>query len=69
MVERPGELVEVEVDDDLPLAVSAVPRITTVRQDIARGANEMVSALFRRIAGEDAPSVVMKPILVERDSA
>ncbi len=55
--------------DDLPLAVSAVPRITTVRQDIARGANEMVSALFRRIAGEDAPSVVMTPMLVERDSA
>ena len=55
--------------DDLALAASAVPRITTVRQDIARGTSEMVSALFRRIAGEDAPSVVMAPVLVERDSA
>lgn len=55
--------------DDLPLALSAVPRITTVRQDIARGADEMVSALFRRIAGEDAPSVMMPPVLIERDSA
>lgn len=54
--------------DDLPIALSAVPRITTVRQDIRRGANEMVSALFRRIAGEDAPSVTMAPTLVERDS-
>ncbi|KQN71892.1 LacI family transcriptional regulator [Sphingomonas sp. Leaf67] len=55
--------------DDLPLALSAMPRITTVRQDIARGADAMVSALFRRIAGEDAPSVMMQPVLVERDSA
>ncbi len=55
--------------DDLPIALSAVPRITTVRQDIARGADAMVSALFRRIAGEDAPSMVMAPTLVVRDSA
>ncbi|KQN03681.1 MULTISPECIES: LacI family DNA-binding transcriptional regulator [unclassified Sphingomonas] len=55
--------------DDLPIAISAVPRITTVRQDLATGANAMIDALFRRIAGEDAPSLVLPPVLVERDSA
>ena len=55
--------------DDLPLASQAVPRITTVRQDIAAGARAMVDALFQRIGGLDAPSVVMAPVLIERDSA
>ncbi|GGB22703.1 LacI family transcriptional regulator [Sphingomonas metalli] len=54
--------------DDLPLASQAMPRITTVRQDIAGGTRAMVAALFRRIAGEDTPSVIMEPVLVERDS-
>jgi DNA-binding LacI/PurR family transcriptional regulator len=55
--------------DDLPLGLQTVPRLTTVRQDIARGARAMVDALFARIAGEDAPSLVMPPELVVRDSA
>lgn len=55
--------------DDLPLALQTVPRLTTVKQDIARGARAMVDALFARIAGEDAPSLVMPPQLVVRDSA
>jgi len=55
--------------DDLPLALQAVPRLTTVRQDLERGAQAMVSALFARIAGEDAPSVQMLPVLIERSSA
>lgn len=54
--------------DDLPLAAQTVPRLTTVRQDIARGARAMVEALFARIAGEDAPGLVMQPELVVRDS-
>ena len=29
----------------------------------------MVGALFERIAGEDAPSVVMRPELIRRDTA
>jgi DNA-binding LacI/PurR family transcriptional regulator len=54
--------------DDLPLASQAVPRITTVRQDLPTGARAMVDALFRRIAGENTPSVVMQPVLCARDS-
>lgn len=55
--------------DDLPLATRMVPQLTTIRQDIAAGARAMVAALHRRIAGEDAPSTVMQPLLVERESA
>lgn len=55
--------------DDLPLATQTVPRLTTVRQDIAGGAREMVDLLMRRIAGEDTGSTVMMPELVVRESA
>ncbi len=55
--------------DDLPIAAQTVPRLTTVRQDIARGAREMVAALFQRLGGADSLSVVMQPELVIRDSA
>ncbi|GAA3705289.1 LacI family DNA-binding transcriptional regulator [Sphingomonas cynarae] len=55
--------------DDLPLAEQTVPRLTTVRQDLVVGAQAMVDALFRRMAGEDAPSVEMTPTLIERDTA
>ncbi len=55
--------------DDLPLAEQTVPRLTTVRQDLVAGAQAMVDALFRRMAGEDAPSVEMTPTLIERDTA
>lgn len=55
--------------DDLPLAAQTVPRITTIRQDIAVGAQAMVDALFARIAGRDAGSVILPPELIGRDSA
>ncbi|KTF68690.1 LacI family DNA-binding transcriptional regulator [Sphingomonas sp. HT-1] len=55
--------------DDLPLALQTVPRLTTVKQDIAGGAKAMVEALFARIEGQDSASVVMQPELVVRDSA
>jgi len=55
--------------DDLPLAEQTVPRLTTVRQDIAAGARAMVDALFARIEGADSASVVMRPELIARDSA
>lgn len=54
--------------DDLPLAMQTVPRLTTVRQDIERGAKHMVDALFARINGDAAESVVMLPELVVRRS-
>jgi DNA-binding LacI/PurR family transcriptional regulator len=55
--------------DDLPVAAQAVPRITTIRQDIAAGARAMVDALFARIGGEEAGSVILTPELIARDSA
>ena len=55
--------------DDLPFAQQTVPRITTVRQDIAKGARLMTTALFERVAGADAPSTQMEPSLVRRDTA
>jgi DNA-binding LacI/PurR family transcriptional regulator len=55
--------------DDLPLATQTVPQLTTIRQDIAGGAHTMVASLYRRLAGEDAPSTVMMPELIVRASA
>lgn len=55
--------------DDLPLAGQTVPRMTTVRQDLAAGAKAMVRALYARMAGEEVSSVEMVPALIIRDSA
>ncbi len=55
--------------DDLPLASQTVPRLTTVRQDIAPGAATMVQTLFKRMAGAETPSTIMQPTLIVRDSA
>lgn len=55
--------------DDLPIAAQTVPRLTSVRQDIARGAGLMIGALAARLRGEDSPSVQMTPELIVRDSA
>ncbi|GAA0659588.1 LacI family DNA-binding transcriptional regulator [Sphingomonas insulae] len=55
--------------DDLPLANHIVPRLTTIRQDVALGASLMIRALFERMRGDDTDSVVMAPELIERDSA
>lgn len=55
--------------DDLPLAERAIPRLTTIRQDLREGARAMVTALFARIAGEEVPGYEMAPELIGRDSA
>lgn len=55
--------------DDLPLAAQTVPRLSTIRQDIASGAAAMVDALSRRLAGEASPSVILDPTLVARDTS
>jgi DNA-binding LacI/PurR family transcriptional regulator len=55
--------------DDLPIATSTVPQLTTVRQDIAGGAKAMVGALMQRIAGFSAPATILQPELVIRESA
>lgn len=55
--------------DDLPFASQTNPPLSSVRQDIAAGADHLVRLLFRRIAGEDSASVVMDPLLVARQSS
>lgn len=55
--------------DDLPFASHSIPRLTTIRQDVRRGALGMIRALFDRMHGTDSPSMVMTPQLVLRDSA
>jgi DNA-binding LacI/PurR family transcriptional regulator len=64
----PGD-VSVTGFDDLPLAEQTVPRLTTISQNIAEGAKEMVRLLFERIAGTESASVEMAPQLVVRDTA
>ena len=54
--------------DDLPIAQQTVPRLTTIRQNLADGASHIVDLLLRRIAGEDTESVVMPPELIVRSS-
>jgi len=55
--------------DDILLAQHSAPPLTTVRQDLAVGARAMVDLLFRRMAGEDAPSTLSPVKLVVRESA
>ncbi|MFM2041603.1 MAG: hypothetical protein RLY86_179 [Pseudomonadota bacterium] len=55
--------------DDIGLAAHVNPPLTTVRQDLARGARVMVDLLFRRMEGEDTPSATMPAELVVRRSS
>jgi DNA-binding LacI/PurR family transcriptional regulator len=43
--------------------------LTTVRQDLARGASTLVDLLLRRIAGEDTEPVMLPAELVVRESS
>jgi DNA-binding LacI/PurR family transcriptional regulator len=55
--------------DDIPMAAHVHPSLTTVRQDVARGAKLLVDLVLRRLAGEDTPSVTMPAELVVRESS
>ncbi len=55
--------------DDVPLASHTAPPLTTVRQNIGRGARTMVALLQRQLAGEQVSSVLMQPELVVRGSS
>jgi len=55
--------------DDLPIASRTTPKLTTIRQDFAAGASHLINCLFRRMAGEESASIVMKPELIARESA
>jgi DNA-binding LacI/PurR family transcriptional regulator len=54
--------------DDVWLATQVTPALTTVRQDMQRGAHMLVDLLFRRIEGEETPSATMPAELVVRGS-
>ena len=54
--------------DDLSLAAQTNPPLTTIRQDIEMGAQQLVELLFRRIDGEATQSIVMAPELIIRES-
>ncbi|MGH8253596.1 MAG: LacI family DNA-binding transcriptional regulator [Steroidobacteraceae bacterium] len=55
--------------DDIAMAAHANPSLSTVRQDVQRGASMLVDALFRRMDGEDAPSATMPAELIVRESS
>lgn len=55
--------------DDLDIAEHANPPLTTVHQDLRRGAATLVEFLFRRLAGEETPSATLPAELVIRASA
>lgn len=55
--------------DDIALAAHVHPPLTTVRQDLARGANLLVELVLRRIAGEDTEPVMLPAELVVRESS
>lgn len=55
--------------DDVSIAMHTNPPLTTVRQDVVRGAAILVDLLFRRIDGAEGQSVTMAPELILRASA
>ena len=55
--------------DDIALAAHTVPPLTTVRQDLARGAHMLVDLLMQRIGGTETPSATMPGELIVRESA
>ncbi len=55
--------------DGLAIGEQTVPRLSTIRQDLTRGAEHLVDMLLRRIGGDDTESVVMMPELVVRASS
>ena len=54
---------------DENMAAHVHPSLTTVRQDLARGAGLLVDLLLRRIAGERTESVILPAELVVRESS
>lgn len=55
--------------DDVLIATHTTPPLTTIRQDVVRGAKLIIDLLFDRIEGIDVASVSMPPELVLRGSA
>jgi DNA-binding LacI/PurR family transcriptional regulator len=55
--------------DDIAMSAHFNPTLTTMRQDLARGARTLVDLLLRRLDGEDTPSATMPAELVVRESS
>jgi len=55
--------------DDVAMAAHFNPTLTTMRQDIARGARMLVDLLLRRLNGEETPSATMPAELILRESS
>lgn len=55
--------------DDLEMAAHTSPSLTTVRQEVADGARQMVALLLGQIRGEQAEPVLLPTRLVVRQSA
>jgi DNA-binding LacI/PurR family transcriptional regulator len=64
----PGDVAVVGFDD-IPMAAHVHPSLTTVRQDLQRGAKTLVDLLLRRIEGEETPSSTMPAELIVRESS
>lgn len=54
--------------DDVMLAAHTSPPLTTIRQDLAQGANLLVDLLLRALAGDPTESAVLAPTLIIRGS-
>ena len=55
--------------DDVPLARLSNPPLTTIRQDIQRGATLLVEQLCQRLRGEEVGSIQIAPEIVIRESS
>jgi len=55
--------------DDIALSAHTNPSLTTVKQNLAKGAHMLVELLMQRIAGIETPSATMPAQLVVRESA
>jgi DNA-binding LacI/PurR family transcriptional regulator len=64
----PGDVAVVGYDD-IAMAAHVHPSLTTVRQDLARGAALLVDLVLRRIGGERTESVILPAELVVRESS
>lgn len=55
--------------DDLAMARTSMPALTTIRQDVAAGATQLVDCLLKRIDGKRTGSVILDPELIVRQSS
>ena len=64
----PGDVAVIGFDDS-SLAPHVTPPLTSVRQDLTEAARLMIDLLFKRMEGDLAPGVQMRPTLVTRASS